>query len=430
MLTCVVLPCRCLWHLSQNISKKLKKAMGADALQELTRCFRAAVYATTETDMRAQWDAVMQCAEASDAIRGVRHDSAAVSAVSYMEHILLDERRWACWYRAGRLTLGIASTQRCESFFGKLKQQLGVISSLQHLGATVHSLSACDEYESRLLTDSLALRTSTQLLPGFDKVRLVVWLLCSNALTYSYSVLTWQAWGAMLNNIKSCGTHFLHQHVAAETAAAAQYVVHLASQEHSVTSQCQCLAEYNSAISAAPEALEEGPDRDLLRLGNCSTQQSCGDARVFHVHYHTAYASGQPAVHSVKVGKQRGVHMCSCLQLAHRGLPCRHYFAVLLHDQSLQFDVSVIHPRWFTQSTARSLARQTSAETHNPPVPVDAERLRAVQYMTMETIKGKIKQLAGDVRGLKSKTEYVQRLLALEASHPPRAPAAAEVVDG
>ena len=141
------------------------------------------MYATTETDMRAKWDAVIQCAEASDALRGVRRDSStAVSATSYMEHILLDERRWAYWYRTGRLTLGIASTQRCEGFFGKLKQQLGLISSLQHLGATVHTLSGFDELESRLLTESLALRTSTQLLPGFDKVRLVacrLWLCCS-----------------------------------------------------------------------------------------------------------------------------------------------------------------------------------------------------------------------------------------------------------
>ena len=234
-------------------------------------------------------------------------------------------------------------------------------------------------------------------------------------------LLVLQAWGAMLNNIKSCGTHFLHQHVAAETAAASQYVV------HGQTEQCRCLAECSSAIPAAPEALE---DRDLLRLSNCSTLQEPGDARVFQVHYHTAYASGQPAVHVVKVGTQPGVHMCSCLQLAHRGLPCRHYFAVLLYDQSVQFDVSVIHPRWFTQGTARSLARQTSAETCSTPI--DTERLRAVQYMTMETIKDKIEQLSGAVRGLKSKAEYVKRLLDLEASHPPRAPAAtaaAEVVD-
>ena len=232
----------------------------------------------------------------------------------------------------------------------------------------------------------------------------------------------------MLNNIKSCGTHFLHQHVAAETAAAAQYVVH--EQVHSADAeQCQCLAEYNSAATAAHEAPDhEGPDRDLLRLGSCSTLQSCGDARVFNVHCHTAYASGQPAVHTVKIGTQPGVHMCSCLHLAHRGLPCRHYFSVLLYDQSMEFDVSVIHPRWFTHSTVRSLARPTSAEMSSQPV--DAERLRAVQYMTMETIKDKIEQLSGSVRGLKSKGEYVERLLALETPRPPRAAAtAAEVVD-
>jgi hypothetical protein len=134
-------------------------------------------------------------------------------------------------------------------------------------------------------------------------------------------------------------------------------------------------------------------------------------------------------VHTVKVGKQPGVHMCSCLQLAHRGLPCRHFFAVLLYDQSMDFDVSVIHPRWFTQSTVRSLALATPAESCS--LPVDAERLRAVQYMTMEVIKDKIEQLAGDVRGLKSKAEYVKRLLDLEASHPPlrAAATAAEVLD-
>ena len=157
--------------------------MGAEALQQLTRCFQAAVYATTETEMRAKWSAVIQFAEASDAVRGVRHDSTAVSAVEYMENILLNERRWAYWYRAGRLTLGIASTQRCEGFFGKLKQQLGLISSLQHLGATVHSISACDKHESRGLTEALALRTSTQLLPGFDRVRPAAWLVCSNELS-------------------------------------------------------------------------------------------------------------------------------------------------------------------------------------------------------------------------------------------------------
>ena len=52
--------------------------------------------------------------------------------------------------------------------------------------------------------------------------------------------------------------------------------------------------------------------------------------------------------------------------------------------------------------------------------------------MTMEVIKDKIEQLAGDVRGLKSKAEYVERLLDLEASDAPRAAATAgaEVVDG
>jgi hypothetical protein len=52
--------------------------------------------------------------------------SGSVSAVNYMNHIL----------------------------------QLGLITSLQHRGATVQSISACDELENRLLTDALGLRVS------------------------------------------------------------------------------------------------------------------------------------------------------------------------------------------------------------------------------------------------------------------------------
>ena len=52
--------CRCFWHLSQNISKKLKRTMGADAFQELLQHFKAAVFATSEASMRAKWELVEQ----------------------------------------------------------------------------------------------------------------------------------------------------------------------------------------------------------------------------------------------------------------------------------------------------------------------------------------------------------------------------------
>jgi hypothetical protein len=106
--------------------------------------------------------------------------------------------------------------------------------------------------------------------------------------------------------------------------------------------------------------------------------------------------------------------MCSCLELAHRGLPCRHYFAVLLHDQSIQFDVDVIHPRWFTHPTRR-LTPPCCDSTPRLHSPAHTERLKAIQYLSMDAIKHKIEQLGGDVRGLKSKAEYADRLVSLES---------------
>jgi hypothetical protein len=119
----------------------------------------------------------LQCARSSDDRRGVvagegveNEDGKRVSAVAYMELILLDERRWAYFYRQGCLTLGIASTQRCEGSFSKLKQALGRISTLQHLASTVATISECDELETRILRESLSLKQSTHLHSGLATV--------------------------------------------------------------------------------------------------------------------------------------------------------------------------------------------------------------------------------------------------------------------
>jgi SWIM zinc finger len=176
--------------------------------------------------------------------------------------------------------------------------------------------------------------------------------------------------------------------------------------------RCACSAQSNVTAGAALAPSDpEGVDRHLVRTDSLSNAHD-ETTRIFSVHYHTAYASGTPTQHVVRVGTQAGVHMCSCLELAHRGLPCRHCFAVLLHDQSLQFDVDVIHPRWLTPPTKSLLP--PCDDTPKLYSPAYTERMKVVQYLSMDAIRHKIEQLAGDVRGLKSKAEYAERLVSLE----------------
>ena len=190
--------------------------------------------------------------------------------------------------------------------------------------------------------------------------------------------------------------------------------------------QCQCLAMRGSAVSVAVDAPDpEGPDRDLTRLGNRSDLLHPGDtsARVYHVHLHAAYAPGAPTLHLVKIGKQAGVHMCDCLELAHRGLPCRHYFAVLLHDQSIRFDLDVIHPRWFIRSSAlSSLPVRSDPSPPELPSPEFTARVKEVQYFSKDALRESIEVLDGNVRGLKSKADYAKRLVSLEQAALGRAP--------
>ena len=203
----------------------------------------------------------------------------------------------------------------------------------------------------------------------------------------------------------------------ADTHAALTRRAHEPVLQENSMQQCHCLSACDSTVSATLEAPDpEGPARDLARLGSRSNLLRHGDAsaRVFRVHLHSAYASGTPTVHLVKIGKRAGVHMCDCLELAHRGLPCRHYFAVLLHDQSIQFDVDAIHPRWLVQSTARSSPEHTTPPLSGLRSTVEGERLRVLQRLSMDAIEKKIEQLSGNVRGLKSKAEYAERLVSLE----------------
>jgi hypothetical protein len=106
-------------------------------------------------------------ARASDTKRGLTEEDDTSSA-KYLNGLLLDERRWAFFYRRGRFTLGIASTQRCEGFFAKLKLELGRVGTLRYLTQVICKITACDALESAMLTDSIRMRTSTV---GSAKVR-------------------------------------------------------------------------------------------------------------------------------------------------------------------------------------------------------------------------------------------------------------------
>eukprot|EP00611_Tribonema_gayanum_P029104 TRINITY_DN768_c0_g2_i13.p1 TRINITY_DN768_c0_g2~~TRINITY_DN768_c0_g2_i13.p1 ORF type:complete len:121 (+),score=11.34 TRINITY_DN768_c0_g2_i13:1331-1693(+) len=64
------------------------------------------------------------------------------------------------------------------------------------------------------------------------------------------------------------------------------------------------------------------------------------------------HATPDDAQHIVRIGKRPGAHLCTCLQLAHTGLPCRHYLAVVFNVKDIEFDLNV-HLRWLTREVQR-----------------------------------------------------------------------------
>ena len=55
-------------------------------------------------------------------------------------------------------------------------------------------------------------------------------------------------------------------------------------------------------------------------------------------------ANSTARVHYVLVDRF-GTHICSCMRLVRYGLPCRHYFAVMLRHRSIGFHLTICNPR-------------------------------------------------------------------------------------
>lgn len=51
-----------------------------------------------------------------------------------------------------------------------------------------------------------------------------------------------------------------------------------------------------------------------------------------------------------------GSHICSCLQIRHLGLPCRHFFAAILIYREYGFHINLIHKKWVIPSKRMDMA--------------------------------------------------------------------------
>jgi hypothetical protein len=60
---------------------------------------------------------------------------------AYLGSIYRVRERWAFCYRTGVLTLGINATQRCEGFFGKLKEELRRATTLYYLLSVIDRIT-------------------------------------------------------------------------------------------------------------------------------------------------------------------------------------------------------------------------------------------------------------------------------------------------
>ena len=177
----------------------------------------------------------------------------------------------------------------------------------------------------------------------------------------------------------------------------------------------------------------DGAERDVARtlvaLLDCSSLPSACIG-VYHVHCAPRVTPHTPQVHTVVMGREPGVHMCTCLQLAHKGLPCRHFFAVLMQYPDLHFDVRAAHPRWLAGDAAARPVRQPARRPHQPaPPPAQSEpppeaaaaaairsstHYTKLNRFTVAVLQGRLVANGGSALATRSKDRLIMACLQLE----------------
>jgi hypothetical protein len=198
---------------------------------------------------------------------------------------------------------------------------------------------------------------------------------------------------------------------------------------------CQAGDGCDCAFPASPASTKvvdlDEAERDAVRTSagsiDCNNLPP-GCCGVYHVHGHPRGNAHAPRLHTVLVGRDAGVHMCTCLQLAHKGLPCRHYFAVLLRYPALHFSAAAAHPRWL-RGPALTRVRFPARTTQRPVAQPAAAAAAAVAYnaqevavmqsaefaqlnrQTADMLRGMATAAGANVTGVKRKADVVLALL-------------------
>jgi MULE transposase domain/FAR1 DNA-binding domain len=55
---------------------------------------------------------------------------------------------------------------------------------------------------------------------------------------------------------------------------------------------------------------------------------------------------------------QDGLHFCTCYQMMQSGIPCKHFFGILLNSEEIYFHVNLINPRWLKKDTDYELVNR------------------------------------------------------------------------
>eukprot|EP00611_Tribonema_gayanum_P019477 TRINITY_DN337_c0_g1_i5.p1 TRINITY_DN337_c0_g1~~TRINITY_DN337_c0_g1_i5.p1 ORF type:complete len:961 (-),score=214.19 TRINITY_DN337_c0_g1_i5:1822-4704(-) len=289
----------CEWHFIKNVKEKLKGKLG-DAWKLFKSHLRRTSRAPTEASFRGAWAALLAALQNAGA--------ADEDVARYLNDTIYRIReRWAFCYRLGVLTLGINSTQRCEGYFGKLKKELGKVTTLCHLKHTLDNITGRYRAEDNMYMESSA-----------------------GAAAFNVAL---EGMGPALRNMfnqllavaRQDGTFYCFQSLVRQVQAAPRYSVKACAPE----SVLPMGSHAGVASELDPDAALE--DNDSKRASVTMLHGIAQGSPAFKAQqWFTVEPTLGSSCHHVVIAAS-GAALCSCLETIRTGMLCPHMVACLLH---------------------------------------------------------------------------------------------------
>ena len=293
----------CIWHVMQNITKKLSGVLG-NCFEQFIKDFTIMRNCLAVHDFEAQWSKLL--------------DRYQAASPYLMRKLYPEKEAWAVCFTFKYFNAGVCSTQRVESYNNVIKNSVTRSTTLLRL---------VDIIQEKLLKEDMHIEQ--------DKLINAVPSVGIKDVAESY-----------FGNILQRTEHFVTSTVQRMIKRQMTESIHYRPMQISLEEAYEIEQLQATDVEDILEDNYEGTFSMLKQIADSLNNKNIKEVWTIK---RIGTSVGQFVIIFDEIG-----HLCTCYWLVSHGIPCRHFFAVLLESTHAQFHIKLVMERWFKDTVIKN----------------------------------------------------------------------------